>query len=49
MNNLKKFIRLKGINKHLAEKIRKYFEYLWSDQMEDNDREVYKFSDLIPR
>ena len=26
MNNLKKFIRLKGINKHLAEKIRKYFE-----------------------
>ncbi|CAD8197192.1 unnamed protein product [Paramecium octaurelia] len=49
MNNLKKFIRIKGINKHLAEKIRKYFEYLWSDQMEDNDREVYKFSDLIPR
>ena len=49
MNNLKKFIRIKGINKHLAEKIRKYFEYLWSDQMEDNDREVFKFSELIPK
>ncbi|CAK87067.1 unnamed protein product (macronuclear) [Paramecium tetraurelia] len=49
MNNLKKFIRIKGINKHLAEKIRKYFEYVWSDQMEDNDREVYKFSELIPK
>nr|AAA95997.1 K+ channel [Paramecium tetraurelia]AAL27464.1 K+-channel Pak2 [Paramecium tetraurelia] len=49
MNNLKKFIRIKGINKHLAEKIRKYFEYVWSDQMEDNDREVYKFSEMIPK
>ncbi|CAD8107337.1 unnamed protein product [Paramecium sonneborni] len=49
MNNLKKFIRIKGINKHLAEKIRKYFEYVWSDQMEDNDKEVYKFSEMIPK
>lgn len=31
MNNLKKYMRVKGYNKHLSEKVRKYFEYIWSD------------------
>lgn len=45
MNNLKKYMRIKGINKHLAEKVRKYFEYVWSDLNEDNEKETYKFLD----
>lgn len=45
MNNLKKYMRLKGLNKHLAERIRKYFEYVWSDSEEENDMEEFKFAD----
>jgi hypothetical protein len=43
MNNLKKYLRIKGINRSLAEKIRKYFEYVWTDYYEDNDKDLYKF------
>ncbi|KAM3136184.1 hypothetical protein pb186bvf_011643 [Paramecium bursaria] len=48
MNNLKKYMRVKGYNKHLSEKVRKYFEYIWSDQNEENDREAYKYQELLP-
>ncbi|CAD8076502.1 unnamed protein product [Paramecium sonneborni] len=48
MNALKKYMRLKGLDKHLAEKIRKYFEYVWSDAEEENDREAFKFAEQIP-
>lgn len=45
MNALKKYMRLKGLDKHLAEKIRKYFEYVWCDAEEENDREAFKFAE----
>ncbi|CAD8047017.1 unnamed protein product [Paramecium sonneborni] len=48
MNDLKKYMRLKGLDKHLAEKIRKYFEYVWCDAEEENDREAFKFAEQIP-
>ncbi|CAD8054277.1 unnamed protein product [Paramecium sonneborni] len=48
MNALKKYMRLKGLDKHLAEKIRKYFEYVWCDAEEENDREAFKFAEQIP-
>lgn len=43
MNDLKKYMRLKGYNKHLSEKVRKYFEYIWTDQSEENEREANKY------
>ncbi|CAD8137902.1 unnamed protein product [Paramecium pentaurelia] len=48
MNDLKKYMRLKGLDKHLAEKIRKYFEYVWCDAEEENDREAFRFAEQIP-
>lgn len=45
MNDLKKYMRLKGLDKHLAEKIRKYFEYVWCDAEEENDREAFRFAE----
>ncbi|CAD8046163.1 unnamed protein product [Paramecium sonneborni] len=48
MNDLKKYLRLKGLDKNLAEKIRKYFEYIWCDAEDENDRETFKFQEQIP-
>jgi hypothetical protein len=36
MNSLKKYLRTKGIPRNLQEKIRRYFEFIWS---EDNDED----------
>lgn len=47
MNSLKKYMRTKGIKGSLQEKIRRYFEFIWSEDNEDDDEES-KFEQLIP-
>lgn len=49
MNTLKKYLRTKGIHSSLQEKIRRYFEFIWSEDNEDDHEEEFKFEKLIPQ
>lgn len=48
MNTLKKYLRTKGIHSSLQEKIRRYFEFIWSEDNDEDHEEEYKFEKLIP-
>ncbi|CAD8110127.1 unnamed protein product [Paramecium primaurelia] len=48
LNDLKKYLRVRGFNSELQIKIRRYFEYLWNDCMGQEQFDMSKLQQLLP-
>ncbi|CAD8124556.1 unnamed protein product [Paramecium sonneborni] len=49
LNDLKKYLRVRGFNSELQIKIRRYFEYLWNDCMGQEQLDMSKLQQQLPR
>ncbi|CAD8123102.1 unnamed protein product [Paramecium sonneborni] len=48
LNDLKKYLRVRGFNQELQIKIRRYFEYLWNDCMGQEQLDMFKLQQQLP-
>ncbi|CAD8197386.1 unnamed protein product [Paramecium pentaurelia] len=48
LNDLKKYLRIRGFNQQLQIKVRRYFEYLWNDCMRQDQIDMMKLQQQLP-